>query len=349
MNIRQNSQNIHFIAMLLILTFFFYGCSNTQEENQTYQNNSENNLNTDTVPPKSASIKRIWGGVENSFISICYHGVSDNQDIITSISPQSFGEQVKILKENNFKSISFDEVTNFLNGKITLPEKSILITFDDGEESIYENAMPILMKYGYIGNLFLVLDRIDRKGYLSQKQIKELINKGFGIGSHSVSHADIKNLNDIKLKYEVKGSKNKLEALLDVNVDYFAYPYGASYNQKRIKDIILDSGYRGAFTTFIGVNDKITNPVFMFRYMVDYTDKSGEQNKYIKALVTNETEIIKFLHRKKINIYLDDRWLSLFGAEIEAQNLLKIDPNNSFAKSKLRLVNDLRRDKSGNF
>ena len=47
--------------MLLILTFFFYGCSNTQEENQTYQNNSENNLNTDTVPPKSVSIKRIWG------------------------------------------------------------------------------------------------------------------------------------------------------------------------------------------------------------------------------------------------------------------------------------------------
>ena len=109
-----------------------------------------------------------------------------------------------------------------------------------------------------------------------------------------------KNFNDIKLKYEVKSSKNKLEALLDVNVDYFAYPYGASYNQKRIKDIILDSGYRGAFTTFIGVNDKITNPVFMFRYLVDYTDKSGEQNKYIKAFVTTETEIIKFLHRKKL-------------------------------------------------
>ena len=48
MNIRQNSQNIHFIAMLLILTFFFYSCSNTQEENQTYQNNSENKTYYDT-------------------------------------------------------------------------------------------------------------------------------------------------------------------------------------------------------------------------------------------------------------------------------------------------------------
>jgi len=135
---------------------------------------------------------------------------------------------------------------------------------------------------------------------------------------------------------------------LDV-VDYFAYPYGTPYNPKRRKDIILDSGYKGAFTTFLGANDKTTNPVFMFRYMVDYTDKSGEQIRYIKAFVTNETEVIKFLHRKKISIYLDDRWLSSFGAEIEAQNLLKIDSNNSFAKSKLRFVNDLRRDKSGNF
>jgi peptidoglycan/xylan/chitin deacetylase (PgdA/CDA1 family) len=107
-----------------------------------------------------------------------------------------------------------------------LPPKPIVITFDDGNLNIYNNAFPIMQEFGFPGVFYIVGNRVNSGTNIAQApQLKEMIAAGWEIGSHSYTHSDL-TLNHNIVRYEMLQSKLDIEEELDVEVQTFAYPFG---------------------------------------------------------------------------------------------------------------------------
>ncbi len=137
-----------------------------------------------------------------------------------------------------------------------LREDEFLITFDDALEGVYEYAYPIMDNYGIKGIVFVIVNFIGKKNvwdanfgfpiyHMNEKQIIELSDRGWVIGSHGVSHRSLEGLNEKEILYELEYSKKYLEDLTGRRVEHFAYPFGIC--SKRAKDMLMKLGYRYAY------------------------------------------------------------------------------------------------------
>lgn len=155
-----------------------------------------------------------------------------------------FESHMKYLADKGYTTITFaDLVENQVNGK-PLPEKPIVLTFDDGWKSQYELAVPILEKYKFTGTFFIITNSTGAKSYMSVDELKDLHAKGFEIASHTKSHPRLPTLDDVKLVEELQGSKKALEDKLGITVTTLAYPYYA--HDARVMKAVQDAGYLGA-------------------------------------------------------------------------------------------------------
>jgi peptidoglycan/xylan/chitin deacetylase (PgdA/CDA1 family) len=130
---------------------------------------------------------------------------------------------------------------------------SAIITFDDGFVDNYTIAYPILKELGLKAHFFVITSKIDSPGYMSWKQIKELLREGMTIGSHGVSHKILADLSDAELHYELGESKRILELNLGKKVEYFSIPKG--HYSKKVINTIKEIGYKGVFTSSPRDND----------------------------------------------------------------------------------------------
>lgn len=148
-------------------------------------------------------------------------------------TPLSFEENIKTLLDNGYTFLSFKDLNDAYNGKKELPDKPILITFDDGYYSNYRYIFPILEKYNVKASIFIVTDNIgkmiDGKKYLSWRQCKIMYESGLvEIFSHSTKHVFYDRLPVRELKDDVNESYQEIEKHLGKqDLKVFAYPYGA--------------------------------------------------------------------------------------------------------------------------
>ena len=148
-------------------------------------------------------------------------------------TPLSFEENIKTLLDNGYTFLSFEDLDDAYNGKKELPNKPILITFDDGYYSNYRYIFPILEKYNVKASIFIVTDNIgkmiDGKKYLSWRQCEIMYESGLvEIFSHSTKHVFYDRLPVRELKDDVKKSYDLIEKHLGKqDLKVFAYPYGA--------------------------------------------------------------------------------------------------------------------------
>lgn len=178
---------------------------------------------------------------------LMYHSVAYEKNNPVRIPQEKFKEQMKYLKDNGYSTLSLDDLYSYFEEGVSVPAKSVVLTFDDGYEDNYKNAYPILKEYGFKASIFMITGSIDKKSYLTSSELKELDENGISIESHTVTHCKLQELSyDEQLK-EFKNSKETLEKLLNKKVIYAAYPYG-SYNKDTIK-AAKDAGYTMAFTT----------------------------------------------------------------------------------------------------
>ena len=162
---------------------------------------------------------------------LAYHEISDHPKSDMEVTPENFEKQMKFLYNHNFKVMNLDEVEDFKKHKERFKGKKVAITFDDGKESYYTKAVPILEKYHFQSTLFVITDRIDDKSYITKEQFEELKkNKLVFLESHSykLHDHDSAKSNDYEL-YDKDLKKNK-----DYQFKYYAYPYGIS-NENYIK------------------------------------------------------------------------------------------------------------------
>lgn len=155
----------------------------------------------------------------------------DNFEYINT--PESLEENIKVLLDNGYTFISFEELNESYKGKTKLPKKPILLTFDDGYYSNYKYAYPILKKYNVKSSIFIITDNIgktvDGKKYLSWNNCKTMQDSGLiEIHSHSKRHVFYDRFPVRTLKDDVKESFEKIEKHLGKkDLKVFAYPYGA--------------------------------------------------------------------------------------------------------------------------
>ncbi len=167
------------------------------------------------------------------------------------VHPENFEFQINYLAKNHYNVITLDELVQAIKLGKKLPNKSVVITFDDGTQDNYSVAFPVLKKYNFPATIFLVSEFIDKEGFLKSSEIKEMENSVINFGSHTQNHPYLPEISHEKQKKEITQSKIDLERLLNKPVEYFAYPSGG-YNEDIIK-LIQEAGYKGAVTTNRGL------------------------------------------------------------------------------------------------
>ncbi len=161
-----------------------------------------------------------------------------------SVSPNEFREQMKYLREQGYNAITISEFVLVLINGGALPAKPVVISFDDCDDSIYEQAFPILQEMGFVGVLYLTGNRLHSDGFLSPEQISEMTALGWQVGSQGMTHQDLTTLPDENLRVELLQSRLDLEEALEVRVTTFAYPFGSMNGG--IADKLAEFGYYSA-------------------------------------------------------------------------------------------------------
>ena len=165
------------------------------------------------------------------------------------VAPAMFEKQMDMLSRMGYKAVTLKQMTQFVDGKNTISQ-NIAITFDDGYDDIYTQAYPIMKKYGFVGTIYLIVDSIDKPGYMTKEQVKELIDAGFELGSHTLNHPNLANANLNNAKSQIETSKARLDKMFMYDVTSFCYPSG-KYNDQVVK-LIKGAGYSSAVTTAEG-------------------------------------------------------------------------------------------------
>ncbi len=148
--------------------------------------------------------KKTW--YRDQVVVLMYHHISDEKERTYVLSPNEFESHMSFLAENQFNPISLAEFLRFVDTGVLVKENAVLITFDDGYESYYTEAWPILQKYGFPSTNFVIAgrlrDSVERKREnmitpLSLPQIQEMLATGLvSIGSHTYSLHDQKQKNE---------------------------------------------------------------------------------------------------------------------------------------------------------
>lgn len=205
---------------------------------------------------------------------LIYHQIrdytsSDSQNDRVYITPiQEFLDEMDYIAQSGYTTLSFDDVYDFLlQGKI-LPEKSVILTFDDGTISQYDHAFPVLKKYNFTATFFVFTNAPDKNSrYMNWAQLQELIDAGMSVQSHSVFHPNLKKMQDIsQIQKELVQSKADIENNLHTTVKYFAYPFG-EYTPK-IMELVAAAGYTGARTILHGSTHTLKSAYAMPGYLV---------------------------------------------------------------------------------
>ena len=186
---------------------------------------------------------------------LMYHSIGYEKGNTVRLPKEKFKEQMHYLKDNDYVTLSLNEAYDFFVSNKPIPEKALVLTFDDGYLDNYTEAFPILKELNFKATIFVITDLIDKTpGYLNIEQLKELQANEIDIQSHTVHHEHLKQLSyDTQMK-TLKDSKDFLQKTLSKKIQYLAYPYG-EYSEATLK-AVKESGYKMAFSTAGRWSDK---------------------------------------------------------------------------------------------
>jgi peptidoglycan/xylan/chitin deacetylase (PgdA/CDA1 family) len=223
---------------------------------------------TATLTPTPAFITVKAGNVVVPIL-LYHHITSEIDGSRYNVQPAIFDQQMKWLSDNNYKTISITQLATLILNGGELPLRPVVITFDDGNKDIYQNAYPILQKYNFIATFYIVNQYINGENMITADQLQELISQGWEIGSHSDHHSDLTSEN-ADLDTEVRLAKIALEKKLGVKIYTFAYPFGTA------NEAVVNKVYKAGFTSAAGLGESITHG----RNNIYYLNRIEIQNEY---------------------------------------------------------------------
>lgn len=235
----------HFILIGTILLVSAVGCSGNT-------NQHKENTGTVAVADKGhADVKQAANSAANVYAKpeipvLCYHRITNDRKGDYTVSKEAFAAQIKALADSGYHSISPSQLYSYLVYNKALPQKPVMITFDDSREEHTTIAAPLLEKYGFRGVFFIMTITYNKKNYMTTEQIAKLAKAGHTVGLHSWDHTMVTKYNEeADWQKQVEKPKEKLEKIVGTPVEYWAYPNGV-YNHKGAE--MLSKYFKLSFT-----------------------------------------------------------------------------------------------------
>jgi peptidoglycan/xylan/chitin deacetylase (PgdA/CDA1 family) len=163
---------------------------------------------------------------------LCYHHIKEikpGDGEITrtyTVTPGAFASQMKALSDSGYHSVLPDELYNYLAYGTPLPEKPVMITFDDTDAEQFTLGAAEMKKYGFKGVFFIMTISINKPRYMTKEQIKELSDDGHQIASHTWDHNRVTKYTGEDWDIQTVKTRKTLEDITGKPIHYFAYPFG---------------------------------------------------------------------------------------------------------------------------
>jgi peptidoglycan/xylan/chitin deacetylase (PgdA/CDA1 family) len=183
---------------------------------------------------------------------LMYHEIADVTATPSrlAVAPEVFADQLAFLRDAGYTALTAGELAGMLeDGRGQLPERPVVLTFDDGYGDFYDHALPLLKQNEMTGTVFATTGWIGLDGkakrMLSWRQIDEVIDYGVEIGAHTIKHPQLDQLPHRELREELSVSKELLENKLGRPVPGLAYPFG--YSNAHVREVARELGYAYAY------------------------------------------------------------------------------------------------------
>jgi len=162
---------------------------------------------------------------------LVYH-ITDNINDPIAVNDTNFKQQMKLLYDNNFETVTMKEYNEWREGNFSMPEKPVLIIFDDGFSTVYKNAKPVLDQYGFVATVAIVTRYAsftsNSSGYMRWEELNNLKNSGWDLQSHSITHSHMLRLNQSQFRYELLQSREIIENKTGKEPTSFIFPFHES-------------------------------------------------------------------------------------------------------------------------
>lgn len=227
----------------------------------------------------------------DGFYVLCYHAIKERKDPY-SLSPDTFRKNIEQLQQNGFTFITFDDAKS---GRVR-GVKNVLVTIDDGHESVWDAYFTIMKPAGIKPVLGIYPAIIGKRKYaMTWEQLKTLRDEGCYIAAHGYNHMYLSSKyykeNIVQFKKEIYLSKKVLEQKLNITVDTMIYPFGVHSNESLT--MLKDAGYKYGFTldqkrAAVPISDGFHIP----RYMMTKPAHKGIIARFIKNTGSAEVSAV---------------------------------------------------------
>ena len=210
----------------------------------------------------------------NTLPILTFHTLEERRSTI-SFPPQLFQRGLARLHQAGYRTISLLEAVEHLRGKRPFPERALVITFDDGYQTVYFHALPVLQRYGMSATVFLTtgpgqpappagrLPSLGGRTMLAWDEIRQMHRQGFDFGAHTCTHPDLTRLPPVQAEAEICRSKAIVEDTLGAAVVCFAYPYGC--HDEQLRDNTVQQHFACACTDTLGLITTHSDPYTLDR------------------------------------------------------------------------------------
>lgn len=164
------------------------------------------------------------------------------------VTPENFARQLRFMKNKGYQVISLETLIKGIQTGKKFPHGTVVITVDDGYKDNYVYAYPLLQQYKVPATIFVSSSNVNKEGYLSFQDLREMSSRGISFGCHTKSHSYLPGLPTKDLRRsEIVDCKRDIESIAKIPVQTFCYPTGGFTVE--VKKLVQDAGYLGACTT----------------------------------------------------------------------------------------------------
>jgi peptidoglycan/xylan/chitin deacetylase (PgdA/CDA1 family) len=182
---------------------------------------------------------------------LTYHKVlrgPDPRPDFYTIRADQLERQLELLAQSGFHALSPEELTDYK----PQPDPAYLLTFDDGTQDHYEVVLPMLARYHLRAIFFVPTSKLNRPGYLTTAQTREISRAGHVIGLHSHEHRRLDSMGEEDIRVQIEISQQNIGLITGNRPVFFAPPGG--YFNRRVRDLALESGAQVVRTMRWGYN-----------------------------------------------------------------------------------------------
>lgn len=203
-----------------------------------------------------------------------------------TVKPAVFARQMHILAALGYRTISLASLLTARTSGARIPARTVVITFDDGFADAVRYAVPVLVRHGFTATFFVVTGLIgktsewtrERRGFemplADARALCDVTAAGFTVGSHTITHRRLAEVEASECEFELRESKRRLEEALRQDVWDLAYPYGST--NAIVRRAAAECGYRTACSTIEGLSSASDDPLMLPRVPVEGGDSMAD-------------------------------------------------------------------------